>query len=67
MHSLLRTIHTYCSWIHEIVNRGDVKLCKVHMNLNFDDWLTKPLSHPNNEKHTSAIGIRYPHDWVQCK
>jgi hypothetical protein len=30
--------------IHEIIDRGDVKICKVHMDLNIVDPLMKALS-----------------------
>nr|ABA96688.1 retrotransposon protein, putative, Ty1-copia subclass [Oryza sativa Japonica Group] len=36
---ILRRYHL----IHEIVGRGDVKICKIHMDLNVADPLTKPL------------------------
>jgi hypothetical protein len=36
---ILRCYHL----IREIVNRGDVNICKVHTNLNMADPLTKPL------------------------
>ena len=36
---ILRRYHIIC----EIVERGDVKICKVHTDLNIADPLTKPL------------------------
>jgi hypothetical protein len=39
--------------IHEIVNKGDVKICKVHMDLNVIDPLITPLLLPNM-RHTSV-------------
>ena len=37
---ILRRYHL----IREIIDRGDVKICKVHTDLNIVDPLTKPLS-----------------------
>ncbi len=52
---ILRRYHL----IREIIDRGDVKLCKVHTDLNVADPLTKPLPQPKHEAHTRAMGIRY--------
>jgi hypothetical protein len=38
--------------IREIVNRGDVKICKVHTDLNMTDLLTKLLPQAKHETHT---------------
>jgi hypothetical protein len=40
--------------IHEIVNRGDVKICKVHMDLNDVGPLITPLLLPKHETHKSV-------------
>ena len=48
--------------IREIIDRGDVNICKVHMDLNIADSLTKPLSQQKHEAHMSSMGIRYLHD-----
>jgi hypothetical protein len=45
--------------IREIVRRGDIKICKVHTDLNVTDPLTKPLPQPKHEAHMRAMGIRY--------
>ena len=55
---ILRRYHL----IRELVDRGDVKICKVHTDLNVADPLTKPLTQPKHEAHTRAIGIRYLND-----
>ena len=55
---ILRRYHL----IREIIDRGDVKICKVHTDLNIADPLTKPLSQQKHEAHMSSIGIRYLHD-----
>jgi hypothetical protein len=54
---LLRRYHL----IREIIDRGDVKICKVQMDLNIADPLTKALSQQKHEAHMSSMGIRYLH------
>jgi hypothetical protein len=44
--------------IREIIDRGDVKICKVHTDLNIADPLTKALSQQKHEAHmSSSMGI----------
>jgi hypothetical protein len=38
---------------------GEIKICKIHTDLNVSDPLTKPLLQPKHEAHTRAMGIRY--------
>ncbi|WVZ97678.1 hypothetical protein U9M48_043192 [Paspalum notatum var. saurae] len=52
---ILRRYHL----IREIIDRGDVKICKVHTDLNVADPLTKPLPQFKFEAHTKAMGIGY--------
>lgn len=56
-----RSLNTYFSDVtlfHEINDRGDVNICRVHMDLNVVDPLMKLLLWPKHEKqYTSAIGI----------
>jgi hypothetical protein len=44
--------------IREFVRRGEIKICKIHMDLNVVDPLTKPLPQPNHETHMRSMGIR---------
>jgi hypothetical protein len=48
--------------IRKIIGRGDVKVCKVRMNHNIVDLLTKPLPQPKNEVHMRSMGIIYLHE-----
>ena len=48
--------------IHEIVERGDVKICKVHTDSKIADPLTKPIPRPKHEAYTRSMGMRYLHD-----
>jgi hypothetical protein len=54
---ILRCYHLIC----EIIVRGDVKICKVHMDLNIVNPLIKTLSQQKHEAHMSSMGIRYLH------
>ncbi|KAK8554341.1 hypothetical protein V6N12_031305 [Hibiscus sabdariffa] len=56
---ILRRFHL----IREILDRGDVEICKVHTNDNIDDPLTKPLAQQKHVRHTESLGIRYVSDW----
>ena len=57
---ILRRFHL----IREIIERGDVKICRVHTNDNVADPLTKPLPQSKHESHTRSIGIRFMPDWA---
>ena len=57
-HSTAKHILPRYHVIREYVKRGDVKICKVHMDLNVADPLTKPLPRDKHEEHRSAIGVK---------
>ena len=44
--------------IRQYVQEGDVKICKVHTDLNVADPLTKPLPLDKHEQHQLAMGVR---------
>jgi hypothetical protein len=48
--------------IHEIIGRGDVKVCRVHTQHNIANPLTKPLPQPKHNAHMRSMGIRYLHE-----
>ncbi|KAK9018627.1 hypothetical protein V6N11_001597 [Hibiscus sabdariffa] len=52
---ILRRFHL----IREIIDRGDVEICKVHTDDNIADPLTKPLAQQKHDRHTESLGIRY--------
>ncbi|KAK9024865.1 hypothetical protein V6N11_064771 [Hibiscus sabdariffa] len=56
---ILRRFHL----IREIIDRGDVEMCKVHTDDNIADPLTKPLAQQKHDRHTESLGIRYVSDW----
>jgi hypothetical protein len=51
---ILRQYHL----IREYVDEGEINLCKIHMDLNVADPLTKPLSLAKHVQHREAIGER---------
>ena len=51
---ILRRFHV----IRQFIKDGDVKICKVHTDLNVADPLTKALPREKHDKHQDAIGVR---------
>ncbi|GMJ03847.1 cysteine-rich RLK (RECEPTOR-like protein kinase) 8 [Hibiscus trionum] len=56
---ILRCFHL----IREIIDRGDVEICKVHTDDNIADPLTKALAHQKHDRHNESLGITYISDW----
>lgn len=56
---ILRRFHL----IREIIDRGDVKICRVDTLDNVADPLTKPLAQQKHDAHTRSMGIRIMSDW----
>jgi hypothetical protein len=48
--------------IREIIDRGDVKICKVHNDLTMADPWTNPLPQAKHDAHTRAMGMKCWHD-----
>jgi hypothetical protein len=48
--------------IRELIENGNITMCKVGTESNIDDPLTKPLSLVKHERHVGAMGIRYMRD-----
>jgi hypothetical protein len=57
---ILRRFHL----IREIIDRGDVKICRVDTDDNITDPLMKPLRQPKHDGHTRCMGIRDVPDWL---
>ena len=57
---ILRCYHL----IREIIERGDIKTCRVLIDDNVIDPLTKPLPHTKYESHIRSMGMRYNIDWA---
>ena len=56
---ILRRFHL----IREIIERGDIKICRVATEENVADPLTKPLPQGKHDAHARSIGIRQMGDW----
>ena len=52
--NVLRKFHL----IRKLLEDGDIKLCKVGMDTNVADPLTKQLPQPKHEAHARAMGLR---------
>ncbi|PKI75176.1 hypothetical protein CRG98_004400 [Punica granatum] len=50
--------------IREIVDRGDVKICRIPTDENLADPHTNPLVQCKHEAHTRSLGIRDMPDWL---
>ncbi|KAK8684280.1 hypothetical protein V6N13_040310 [Hibiscus sabdariffa] len=62
-HQRSKHIHRRFHLIREIIDRGDVEICKVHTDDNIADPLTKPLAQQKHDRHTEPLDIRYVSDW----
>ena len=44
--------------IREFVDKGYVKVCRIHTDLNVSDPMMKPLPRAKHEEHRLAIGVK---------
>ncbi|KAK1697777.1 hypothetical protein QYE76_014474 [Lolium multiflorum] len=58
-HKKLKHIKLRFHSIREYVEDGDIKICKVHTDLNVADPLTKALPRAKHDLHQNAMGVRY--------
>ena len=45
--------------IRDLVQVGDIEICKIHTDLNVEDPLTKPLPRAKHDQHQSSMGVRF--------
>ena len=57
-HQKSKHIHRRYHLIRQFIEDGDVKMCKIHTDLNVSDPLTKPMVLAKHEEHRNAIGVR---------
>ena len=57
---ILRRFHL----IREIIEKGDIKICRVHTDDNVADPMTKPLPQSKHDSHTRSIDIRFMPYWA---
>ena len=55
MNHIKLRFHSIC----EYVDDGDIKICKVHIDLNVEDPLTKALHRAKHDLYQNAMGVRY--------
>ena len=48
-------------FITQVVEDGDIEICKVASEDNIADPLTKALTQPKHESHVRSMGIRWDH------
>ncbi|KAK1684344.1 hypothetical protein QYE76_045192 [Lolium multiflorum] len=58
-HKRLKHIKLRYHSIREYIEDGEVKICKVHIDLNVADPLTKALPRAKHDQHQNAMGVRY--------
>jgi len=61
-HQKSKHIHRCYHLIQEIIERGDVKICKLPTLDNVVDPLTKALAQQKHDGHTRPMGIRFMPD-----
>jgi hypothetical protein len=57
-HSIVKHILQHYHVIRDYVKYGKVGVCKVHMDLNLADPLTKPLPQAKFDPHHHSMGVR---------
>ncbi|KAK1644404.1 hypothetical protein QYE76_062209, partial [Lolium multiflorum] len=57
-HKRLKHIKLHYHSIREYIEDGEVKICKVHTDLNVADPLTKALPRAKHDQHQNAMGVR---------
>nr|BDI54541.1 retrotransposon protein, putative, Ty1-copia subclass [Triticum aestivum] len=58
-HKKTRHIKRHFNSIRENVQDGDIDICKVHMDLNVVDPLTKPLPRAKHDQHQNFLDVRF--------
>ncbi|KAK1683853.1 hypothetical protein QYE76_044701 [Lolium multiflorum] len=66
-HKRLKHIKLRYHSIREYIEDGEVKICKVHTDLNVADPLTKALPRAKHDQHQNAMGVRVEQDSQQTK
>jgi hypothetical protein len=57
-HPKTKHINRHFHIIRDYISDGDLKISKVHMDLNVADPLTKPLPRAKHDQHLNAMGVR---------
>ena len=58
-HKRTKHIKRRFNFIRNYVKDGDIELCKIHMELNVVEPLTKPLPRAKHDQHQDSMGVRF--------
>ena len=57
-HKRIKHIKRRFNSIRDLVQVGDIEICKIHTDLKVADPLTKPLSRAKGDQHQDSMGVR---------
>ena len=57
-HKRTKHINRCFNSIRNQVKDGYIEICKIHMDLNVADPVTKPLSRAKHDQHQDSMGVR---------
>src|SRR5512141_267662 len=57
-HKRTKHIKIHFNSIRDLVQVGDIEICKIHTDLNVADSLTKPLPRAKHDQHQDSMGVR---------
>ncbi|KAI3804628.1 hypothetical protein L1987_26325 [Smallanthus sonchifolius] len=63
-HKRTRHIHRRFNYIRSEIERGEVRIRKVHTDDNLADPFTKALQPTKHESHARVIGLRIYNEWI---
>ena len=58
-HKRAKHIKRRFHFIRDLVQVGDIEICKIHTDLNVADPLTKPLPRAKHDQHQGSMGVRF--------
>ena len=57
-HKWTKHIKRRFNFIRDLVQVGDIEICKIYTDLNVADPLTKPLPRAKHDQHQDSMGVR---------
>ena len=57
-HKRTKHIRRRSNSIRDLVQVGDIEICKIHTDLNVADPSTKPLPRAKHDQHQNSMGVR---------
>ena len=58
-HKRTKNIKRRFNSIWGLVQVGEIEICKIHMDLNVADPLTKPVPRAKHDQHHNSMGVRF--------